>query len=104
VSGSREVAFGRHDGMRMAGEAIRLGVYDLEGVLRRLMAKPKLMSSEATPMVPGSGTDAGAAVTVIRMVVGDHSSLRMNELWDQRPGPAEASALPLMEKVLNCPR
>lgn len=88
----------------MAGEAIRLGVYDLEGVLRRLMAKPKPTSSEATPVVPGSGTDAGAAVTMIFMVVDDHSSLRMNELWDQRPGPAEASALPLMEKVLNCPR
>jgi hypothetical protein len=56
------------------------GVYDLEEVLRRLMAKPKPTSSVAAPMVPGSGTDAGAAVTLIRMVVGDHSSSRTNEL------------------------
>jgi hypothetical protein len=56
------------------------GDYDLEGVLRRLMAKPKPTSSVATPMVPGSGTADGAAVTLIRMVVGDHSSSRTNEL------------------------
>ena len=91
---------------RLACTGLRLrGDYDLEGVLRRLMAKPKPTSSVATLMVPGSGTDeGGAAVTVIRMVVADHCSSRIRELWDQRRGPAEASAWPLMEKVLNCPK